>query len=476
MNEQKLNFNESRAKLLGEERIIKLLLRFSGPAIIGMLVTALYNFVDSLFISRYVGPDALAGVSVTFPISLISMAISMLVGLGSTTLLSIRLGEGKHEEGEKIIGNGFTLIIILSSLFSILGLLFLDQLLKLFGVTGDALPYARDYLSIILWGNVFNSVGYSMNNYIRAEGSPRIAMFSMLIGAIVNIALDAYFIIVLGWGVKGGAFATVLSQIISMTWVLSCFLGGKSTLKLRKKNMPLDPKIVGRVLKLGLAPCFLQLAAALMNTVLNISIREYGGALATTYQASIGAVSRISTLLLMPIFGINQGAQPIIGFNYGAKNYTRVKQTLKMAIGFATCIVIVGYLITRFFPHVLINLFIDKNNDTYDPSLFVEYGKKAIFAYYFFMPIVGYQIVSSNFFQAIGKPLKAATLSLSRQLLFLIPLIITLPIFFDKVLQKNPVDGIVWSIPTADILSVILTTILLIFELRIIRRQELQKM
>jgi putative MATE family efflux protein len=463
MSKTKLD-TRSRSQVLGEDSISSLLIRFSLPAVVGMLVNALYNFVDSLFISRVVGPHALAGVNISFPIMLISMAIAMLVGIGSTSLLSLKLGEGKQDEGEKIIGNGFTLIIILASVFTLLGLIFLTPLLRAIGGTPESLPHAKDYLSIILWGNVFQSIGFSMNNYIRAEGNPRVAMFTMLIGAFINIGLDALFIYVFDMGVRGAALATIISQMVSAAWVLSYFFTGRSQLKLKLVNMRLNPYYVRRILTLGAAPFALQIAASLMNLILNISLKNYGGVDAATYQGSVGAVARISTLLLMPIFGINQGVQPIIGFNYGAQKYRRVKEALKLGVISATVIVTVGYVITRLFPDVLINMFVDKKAD-YDPSLFIRFGKHTIKAYYFFMPIVGYQIISSNFFQAIGKPVKAATLTLSRQLLFLIPLLIFLPMFFG-------IDGIVYSIPTADVLSSILTTILLFFEIRQINQKQ----
>jgi len=459
-NNQKISTSRFKhTDLLGNEKISKLLIRFSLPAVVGMMVNALYNFVDSIFISRTVGPNGMAGVTITFPIIIITMAFAMLIGIGSTSLLSLRLGEGKHEEAEKIIGNGFTLLVLIALAFTAIGLTFLGPLLELIGGTEDTLSHAKDYLSIILWGNVFMSVGFGMNNYIRAEGSPLTAMLTMIIGAILNVILDYIFIINLGMGVKGAALATIIAQSISAIWVLSYFLSGRSTLKIHLYNLIPHNTIVKKIVLLGLAPFAIQLASSVLNLTINISIKEYAGELnAGAYQGAMGAIFRINMLLLMPVVGISQGVQPIIGYNYGAKKYARVKQALKLGIISATVISTTGFLISRIFPEQLIMMFVSKDAE-YEIDTFVQFGRIAIKYFYFSMPIIGFQIIGANYFQAVGKPIKAGLLTLSRQLLLILPLIIILPMFFG-------INGIVYSIPIADVTSALMTFLFLAYEIR----------
>ncbi len=445
--------------LLGNEKISKLLIHYSLPAVVGMMVNALYNFVDSIFISRTVGPSGMASVTISFPIVIITMAFAMLIGIGSTSLLSLRLGEGKHDEAEKIIGNGLTLLILIALAFTGIGLVFLVPLLELIGGTQATLAYAKDYLSIILLGNVFMSIGFGMNNYIRAEGNPLIAMLTMIIGAILNVLLDYIFIVKLGMGIKGAALATIISQSVSAIWVLSYFLGGRSTLKIHLSNMVPQFLIVKKIVTLGLAPFAIQLASSVLNITINITIKKYAGVVdASAYQGAMGAIFRINLLLLLPVVGISQGVQPIIGYNYGAKKYGRVKQTLKLGIITATVIATSGYLISRIFPQQLIGMFVDKNAN-YKIDTFVHFGKIAIKYFYFAMPIIGFQIIGSNYFQAVGKPIKAGLLTLSRQLLIILPLILIFPIFFG-------INGIVYSIPVADVTSALLTFLFLVYEIR----------
>jgi len=307
-----------RSKQLGEEKIGKLLLTFSVPAIVGMLVNALYNIVDRIFVGRGVGALAIAGITISFPIMLILMAFGMLVGLGATSLISIRLGQNKQEDAEQIMGNAMILLIVLMLGTTVVGLAFLEPLLRVFGASADVMPYAKDYLRIILIGAVFQGIGFGMNNFIRAEGSPKIAMLTMLIGAILNTILDPIFIYIFKWGIQGAALATVISQAASSIWVLSHFLGGKSILKVQKQNLRLKMDVVLSIFSIGFAPFMMQLAASVVNGVMNNQLVEFGGDMAIS---AMGIITSVSTLILMPIFGINQGSQPIIGFNYGAKKY-----------------------------------------------------------------------------------------------------------------------------------------------------------
>ncbi|TAH61562.1 MAG: MATE family efflux transporter, partial [Gottschalkiaceae bacterium] len=406
-----------RAKLLGEEKIGKLLLKFSIPAIVGMVVNAIYNIVDRIFIGNFVDSLGLGGITIAFPIMIIIMAFGMLIGIGATSLISIRLGEGKREEAELILGNAMVLLIVISLTLSIFGLIFLDPILKLFGASPQILPYAKEYLSIILLGAVFQSIGFGMNNFIRADGSPKMAMATMLIGAILNTILDPIFIIVFNMGIKGAALATIISQAVSAAWVLNYFFSGKSSLVVKKENWKLKPHIVKNILAIGSAPFAMQVAASGITTLLNRSLITYGGDLAVS---AYGAINSFSTILLMPIFGINQGSQPIIGYNYGAKNYDRVKKAFLLAITAATTITIIGFVVTRMFPSQLIALFNSKDKEL------VNIGANGMKIFFTMLPLIGFQIVSSNYFQATGKPKQAMLLSLSRQVLMLIPAIIIL--------------------------------------------------
>ena len=317
-----------RAERLGTERVLPLLVRFSIPAIVGMLVQALYNVVDRIFVGNGVGPLGLAGLSVVFPIMLVQMAFVMLVGLGSTALISIRLGEGRREEAEKIMSNALGLLIIIALVGTTAGILFLDPVLRLLGASEAVLPYARDYLSIILYGAIFQAVSFGLNHMIRAQGSPKIAMATMLIGAITNTILDPIFIFGFGWGVKGAAIATIISQAVSAVWVLSYFLRGKSQLRLNLRGIyRIELSNVLQIASIGFAPFAMQLASSVQNLILNQSLLRYGGDLAIS---AMSIVFSINTLVLMPIFGINQGAQPILGYNYGAKQYQRVRRLSSM--------------------------------------------------------------------------------------------------------------------------------------------------
>lgn len=438
------------SKQLGEQKVINLLMKFSIPAIIGMLVNALYNVVDRIFIGNGVGYLGIAGTTVAFPVMLVMMAFSMLIGIGANSLVSIRLGENKKEEAEVIFGNSVSLLVLSSLVITVVGLAALDPLLKLMGASDQILPYARDYLQIILIGGVFQSVGMGMNNFIRSEGNPRIAMYTMLIGAVINTVLDPILIFVFDMGMKGAAIATIFAQFVSAVWVVLYFLKGKSLLKLRLKNMMLKPAVVGGILALGIAPFAMQLAASIQNFILNASLVNYGGDVAIS---GMGIVNSIVTLMIMPIFGINQGVQPIIGYNYGARKFDRVKEAYKLAVIFATVIVIIGWILTRVCPEQLVYLF----NRT-DTEL-INFGTMALRRFMMFLPFIGFQIVSSNYFQAVGKPRHSALLGLSRQVLILIPALLILPTFFG-------LNGVISAGPLADAVSTVITGIFIILEMK----------
>lgn len=439
-----------KSKQLGEESILKLIIRFSIPAIIGMLVNALYNVIDRIYIGHGVGSLGIGGITVSFPIMLVLMAFSMLIGVGANSLVAIRFGQGRKEEAEGIFNNAFVLLIATTLALTVIGLITMEPVLRLMDTSEDILPYAKDYLSIILFGAVFQSVGMGMNNFIRSEGNPKVAMNTMLIGAVINIVLDPIFIFVFKWGMKGAAFATIISQAVSAIWVISYFMRGKSFLKLKLSYMKLKPAYISKILTLGAAPFAMQIASSVLNFIMNKGLNTYGGDVAVS---GMGIVNSVVTLMIMPIFGINQGVQPIIGYNYGARKFDRVKRAYYMAVVFATVIVVIGWIATRLFPEQLVYLF-NKN----DPEL-IAFGAKAVKRNLMFLPVIGFQIVSSNYFQAVGKPKHSAFLGLSRQVLILIPALIILPKFFG-------LDGLITAAPLADITSSLLTGIFIIYEMR----------
>jgi len=439
-----------QSQQLGQENITKLIIRFSLPAIIGMMVNALYNVVDRIFVGNGVGSLAIAGITVVFPLMLVMLASTMLIGIGASTLISIRLGQQKEQEAQTIMGNAVVLMILLSSVITIAGLIFIEPIMTALGASELVLPYATGYGRIILLGTPFLMIGLGMNNFIRAEGNPRIAMLTMIIGALTNIALDALFIFGFGWGIEGAAIATVISKGVSATWVLYYFLSGNSALKLVFRNIKLEWNVVISILALGAAPFSMQLAASVLSMVLNKSLNSFGGDLALS---GMGVVSSIATLFLMPIFGINQGLQPIIGYNYGAKKFDRVKDALTKGMIVATTFSVFGYIIISLFPSQLVSLF-----NRADAEL-INFGARALRIYMFCMPVIGFQAVGAIYFQAVGKPKHAAFLSLSRQVLILIPLIIILPRFFG-------LDGIFYAGPIADLSSATLTGCWVFFELR----------
>ena len=439
-----------RSVKLRDEKVGKLLLEFSIPAIIGMLVNSLYIVIDRIFIGRVVGAMAISGVSLTFPISIIIMAFAMLVGIGAAARISIRLGENNKDEAEHILGNAFVLLIIVSIVITILGLIFVDPMLRGFGASDNTIGYAKQFITILICASILQTVGFGLNNIIRSEGDPKTAMNTMLIGGICNIILDFLFIYILHFGIRGAAVATSISQGINMIWVLYYFLKGNSMLKIKKKYLRLNKDIVTSIFSIGMSPFAMQIAASLVNVILNKSLGIYGGDLAI---GAMGIINGISTMILMPIFGINQGSQPVIGFNYGAKLYRRVKKALLLAIAAATFISAAGGIAVQIFPTALVNMF---NKSDMNLTNITVNGIK-IFMIMF--PIVGFQIVSSNFFQAIGKAKISMFLALLRQVIVLIPMLLILPRIFK-------LNGVWMAAPVSDGVSSILTGLFLFLEIK----------
>lgn len=449
---------ETNTEQLGSESILHLLIKFSVPAIIGLVVNAMYNVVDRIFIGNGVGSLGIAAITVSFPVAIIIIAFGVLTATGASSLLSLKLGARRIDEAELVIGQALTLLSVGSLLVTIIGSLYIEPILKLFGASADVMPYAKDYLQIILLGGLIQCLGYVFTHFARAEGRPRIAMFSLLIGAVTNIVLDYVFIFIFAWGIRGAAFATVLGQLVSAIWILSYFLRGNSVLKIRLKYLkPNKPMLIAMV-SLGLGAFAMQLAASMLNVFLNKVLKAYGGDIAIS---SFGVVYSLVYLLLMPVFGISQGVQPIIGYNYGAKRYDRVKEALLLSTIGATIVVTIGFIITRIYPAELIALF-----NAHDQAL-IDLGTKALNIFLMFVPVVGFQVIGANYFQAVGKPKQAMLLTLSRQVLLLIPALFILPRFFG-------LDGIFYAGPISDVLATILTALCLTAEMKQLRYQPTQ--
>lgn len=438
-----------RSKALGEEKVSKLLWKFSLPAIVGMVVNALYNVVDSIFVGHGVGEIGLAAVTIAFPIMIVLMGFGMLVGVGASAVVSLRMGEQKQQEAEKILGNALTLAVLLSITLTIGILLFLDPILISLGAQETVLPYAREFTKIILLGSIFMYIGFGLNSIVRAEGNPKVAMTTILISAGLNIVLNPLFIFTFKLGIGGSALATVLSQTVSAVWVVAYFLSKKSLLKLRLANLALDKEIVRSIFKIGMSPFLMQIAASVVTVLFNYSLLQYGGEFAV---ASIGVINRIAMLMLMPIFGLSQGLQPIIGYNYGAKNYGRVTKALKMAIYAATVFSTIGFLMIQIFDQQIMMLFND------NPEL-IAMGAQGMRIYLCMLPVIGFQVIGANYFQAVGKAGYAIVLSMSRQLILLIPLILILPGIWG-------LNGAWLASPIADFVSALLTGFFLSKEIR----------
>ncbi len=432
-------------KRLGEESIGKLLLQFSLPAIIGMMVISMYSVVDRIFVGQVVGPLAITGISLTFPLAILMMAFGMLIGIGTGATISIKLGQQKKEEAEVALGNAFTLLLIIAFLTTTIGLFFLDPVLQILGANSGALVYAKQFIQIIMAFSVFQFIGFGLNGSMSASGNPKFGMMTMLMNAVINIVLLIVFIGFFGWGIRGSAFATAIAQGCSAIWVLSFFRGKKTTIRLRFRNMRLRKDIVKKILSIGLAPFTLQLGSSLVILVLNKQLFAISGDMGV---AALGAIFPVTMFLVMPIIGLSQGAQPIIGYNYGAKKIDRLKKAFLISVTIASIHAIVMSIIVQLFPHFFIQMF------SQDKAL-VAIGTHGIRIYLAMMPFVGFLILGANFFTAIGKAPQSMFLNLSRQVIFFVPLLLILPHYFG-------INGVWLAMPLSDITALVLTTILLI--------------
>lgn len=442
---------------LGEKNIRPLLMQYAVPAIIAMTASSLYNMVDSIFIGHIpdVGSYAISGLAVTFPLMNLATAVGTLVGIGGSTILSVLLGQKNYQAANKVLSNLVMLNVIIGVLFSAAVLPFLNPILRFFGATENTLPFAQEYMFIILIGNVVTHLYFGLNNVIRASGNPKMAMGLTIFTVISNSILDPVFIFIFGMGIRGAALATVLCQTLALSYSMRYFLNQGNFLHLpaRLREFSLDMRIAKDSLTIGMGPFLMHAASCIVTMFINQQLLKYGGDLAI---GAYGIVNRISFLFVMVNMGFNQGMQPIAGYNYGARKYTRVKQVYKLTVTCATIVTCAGFLVSECIPGFAVSLF------TNDPEL-KALAVKGLRIINLAFPLVGFQMVATNFFQCLGMVHKSILLSLSRQLLFLVPMIYFLPLFFGY-------NGVWMSFPVADSLSIILSTTLLVMLFRKFRK------
>ena len=460
---------QDAATRLGTESIAKLLFRFSIPAITGMLVNALYNVVDRIFVGQGVNEIALGGLSLVLPLMTIGMAFAMLFGIGAANMISMRLGQGRRQEAENALGHCFFMLIGVSLVMTAVGLIFIDPILSLMGAAkgSEAIGYARNYFRIILFGMVFFMSSFGMSHCTRAQGFPTMTMIGMILGAVLNVILDFIFIIVFKWGVEGAAWATIISQFASFMFLFSFISSEKAVVRLNPHAFKPDFSIIKQIMAFGSAQFLLQFLMSTVQLLTNTSVGWYGADALNVANggdvalSGMNIVGSILMLILMPVFGINQGAQPILGYNYGAKNFSRVLRAYVGAIAAATVICIFGFAAIQLFSVQLVRVFAPKGSDA-----IMMFAPRAMRIVMIMLPVAGFQIVSSNFFVVTGRPKISIFLSSLRQCLALIPCLL----IFGKLWG---LWGVVAATPIADCFSFMLTGILIFFEIKKLRRDNM---
>ncbi len=446
---------------MGTEKVSKLLFRLSAPSIIGMLVYAFYNVVDTIFIGRALGEESVSGIGglvIAFPIHMLAMGIAIGLGIGGSSIVSRALGSKELHKAEKALGTVFFLGIFLGFAYSFTGLFFLDPLLKIFGATPGIMPYARAYLEIIMAGSAVFTLGIATEDLVRAEGNARYAMFGMIFGAGLNIILDPIFIFWLDMGVRGAAIATVLSQLAATVFLLRYFLAGKSSVVFKPELLVPDMTISKELAVIGIGPFIIEASNSTMMIFVNNALATYGGDVSI---AAFGIIHRLLMLIFLPLLGISFGLQPIVGYNYGAKQFSRVAESVKVALMVSTLFSLPGFLLMFFFPEPIIQIF------SSDPELTAA-GAGAMKIVVLILPFIGFQLVGTTVFQALGKPVPAFVLSLARQILFLLPLVLILPRFYG-------LDGVWAAFPISDFLACGLAAGMMWREYRKYKNKEKQK-
>ena len=429
---------------LGTEKIGRLLKQYALPAIIAQTASSLYNMVDSIFIGQGVGPLAISGLAVTFPLMNLSTAFGTLVGAGAATMLSVLLGQKNYKAANKVLGNVVSLNVILGLLFMAAALIFIDPILYFFGASENTLPYAKEYIQIILYGNIVTHLYFGLNAAMRSSGNPKKAMALTIFTVVFNTILDPIFIFVLDMGIAGAAWATVIAQTAAMIVVLKHFSDKSRAFHFEKGIFKLDPRVAKDSLVIGMGPFLMNAAACLVTLFINQQLRDYSGDLGI---GSYGICNRFIFMFIMICMGLNQGMQPIAGYNYGARKYSRVKEVFWRTAAMGTAMTTICFIIGVFIPELAVSIF------THDEEL-VALSAKALRILTIAFPIVGFQMIATNFFQSLGMVKKSIILSLSRQILFLLPLLYALPLMLDA-------DGVWISYPISDTLATILTIFML---------------
>lgn len=439
--------NKKATLELGTKPVGKLLAQYALPAIIAMTAASLYNIIDRVFIGQVVGPMAISGLAITFPFMNLAAAFGAAVGVGASTTISVKLGQKDYESAENILGNTITLNLIVGLAFGGICLLFLDPILRFFGASDATLPYARDFMRVILAGNVFSHMYFGMNAVLRAASKPRMAMFATIFTVGMNILLDVVFILWWHWGIKGAAFATVISQVLALCWQMKLFTNKSELLHLKRGIYKLKGNLVRNIISIGISPFLMNACACVIVIFINNQLVRFGGDMAV---GAYGIANSIAMIFVMFVIGLNQGMQPIAGYNYGAQQYDRMMRVVKLSIITAVCIMLTGWSLAMFAPYHCARMF------TTDPEL-IKGSIKAIHIIMMMFPLIGSQMVITNFFQCIGKVKISIFLSLSRQLLFLLPLLAILPNFYG-------INGVWASMPTSDFIAVVVAvTIMLVF-------------
>lgn len=439
--------NKKATLELGTKPVGKLLAQYALPAIIAMTAASLYNIIDRVFIGQVVGPMAISGLAITFPFMNLAAAFGAAVGVGASTTISVKLGQKDYESAENILGNTITLNLIVGLAFGGICLLFLDPILRFFGASDATLPYARDFMRVILAGNVFSHMYFGMNAVLRAASKPQMAMLATIFTVGMNILLDVVFILWWHWGIKGAAFATVISQVLALCWQMKLFTNKSELLHLKRGIYKLKSNLVRNIISIGISPFLMNACACVIVIFINNQLVRFGGDMAV---GAYGIANSIAMIFVMFVIGLNQGMQPIAGYNYGAQQYDRMMRVVKLSIITAVCIMLTGWSLAMFAPYHCARMF------TTDPEL-IQGSIKAIHIIMMMFPLIGSQMVITNFFQCIGKVKISIFLSLSRQLLFLLPLLAILPNFYG-------INGVWASMPTSDFIAVVVAvTIMLVF-------------
>ena len=437
----------SRTTELGTAPVHKLLWKYALPAIIAMTVSSLYNIVDSIYIGHGCGALALGALTVAKPFMDICAAFGSLVGVGASSLLAIYLGEKDYDHANRVLGNVIVLNIILSAVVMIVGLIWLDPILMAFGASEDTLLYAHEYMEIILYGNILTHIYFGLNAMLRSAGHPRFSMAATIVAVVINIILDPIFIFALGMGVRGAALATVISQGVAVVWQFTKFTDKNELVRFHRGIWRLNRHITSRALAIGMSPFLYNIAHCFVVIIINNQLKNFGGDMAI---ASYGVINRLTFVFAMMVMGLNQGMQPIAGYNYGARQYDRVLRSFYLTCAYATGVMGIVFFLGECCPELVTRMF------THDPVLIAQ-TIKPMRIICSTMLIIGFQMVTGNLFTSIGKAGKSIFLSLTRQVLYLIPLTIWMPMLF-----ADPLDGVWWAIPVSDALAAITAVIVLL--------------